>query len=359
MNSDAFAPLHAGVFEHTERLGGPTAGWVFAFLVLLQNRKTPPIGVSVVSGRQVARFLGLALSTVQRALTRLEKGRYITRYPTGGWRIAKARLGRGRRVVGDRDSRSLSSDNVTSNRDHDDLESRSHEPETVTSNRDQADSESRSPVTSNRDHPRSRSAITVTSNRGHETPQLPIPSTTSSQGEGRGSEDVGDGRRLQDPSAAIALAKSSPNPFRFVAYWQDATTERDFAVRVEPVEGLEELVVEKASELGLRVPRSELARIVQRTRERFVAEYSRRDRCGKTRGHRVGPQRLTEEFVGWLRKDLAGAASRASPRASPATKEQHRNADDDRRKQKIREAQERERHGTGEHDTQGRRPLAR
>ena len=189
-------------------------------------------------------------------------------------------------------------------------------------------------------------------------PSVPSGSNVHPNGDGVAHEAVE--TKLPLPSATSALAPESPNPYRFVAYWQDANERRDYGMRVEPISGLEHFVVSKAEELGLETPRNELARMSQRSRERFVAEYQKLDRKNRSRGSRLSPKRLTEEFVAWVKKDLANAASnaaRASARASPVTKEQHRNQDAEKRRQKIREAEERERHGEREHDTQ-RRGLA-
>lgn len=296
--SEAFAPLMGGVFtpEHTKRM---TSGGlhVFAFLVLMQNRNARPAGLAPVSGRQIARFLGLALSTVQRALERLEREGYLERHEGGGWLIRKARIGNGRRAA------------VTSNRDHSDLESRSPAPEGVTSNRDQGDLESRSGVTSNRDQGRSRIDVTVTSNRGHDPRQPRIPATGYSGGDGETVETKEDGE--------TCTADERPrrdNPFGFVVYWQDANERRDFDVRFEPTDGLEEFVLAEAAELGMTRTRNELARVTQASIKRFIADYSKRDRAGTTRGKRTGPRRLTEELVAWLRKDIASEARRDASR---------------------------------------------
>ena len=107
-------------------------------------------------------------------------------------------------------------------------------------------------------------------------------------------------------------SKRAPNPLSFVVYWEDADETRDFGLVFEPVSGFEKFMKTEASKLELTMGHRELARFAQRSIVRFVATYSKRGKNGKTRGSRIGPKRLTEEFVGWVRSDLAAAAQRAA-----------------------------------------------
>lgn len=104
-----------------------------------------------------------------------------------------------------------------------------------------------------------------------------------------------------------ANALPAPNPFGFIAYWQDANEHRGFSVHLETPEKFGDFMESEAKELGLHQDRRWLASVGRRALKKFTATYSKRSR-GKTRGSAIGPKMLTEELVAWVQKDLATIA---------------------------------------------------
>lgn len=110
-------------------------------------------------------------------------------------------------------------------------------------------------------------------------------------------------------SSASELAPA--NPFHFVAYWKDADETHDFHVDIRPLKAFGKFMLSEAQSLGLQMTKDDLSRLFQRALVKFIATYSKRSgRNGKTRGSAIGPKRLTEELVGWIRSDLASVGNR-------------------------------------------------
>lgn len=118
-----------------------------------------------------------------------------------------------------------------------------------------------------------------------------------------------------------STSELAPNPFRFICYWEDATETRDFRVKPDSPDRFGDFVVAEAESLGLTMNRADLARFAQRSIVKFTATYSKRGSNGKTRGSRIGPKRLTEELVGWIRSDLASVGQRQTA-SKPNTRAQ-------------------------------------
>ena len=114
--------------------------------------------------------------------------------------------------------------------------------------------------------------------------------------------------------SAPVPARSPPNPSRFVAYWYDATESRDFAVRFEPDSAFREFVGREALRLGWRGTEEELWDFVTGSLDIFRGTYQKRDGKGRTRGKRIGPKRLTEDLIAWVREDLARELKRNATR---------------------------------------------
>lgn len=119
---------------------------------------------------------------------------------------------------------------------------------------------------------------------------------------------------LELSNPAKKLVPVTPNPFRFLVTWRDANESRDSKIIFDPVENFTAFVMNEGKRLGWNRSENDLRNYVVGCLERFKAEYSKRDRKGKTRGQRVGPRRLTEELVAWLRKDFGEHAKREATR---------------------------------------------
>ena len=125
--------------------------------------------------------------------------------------------------------------------------------------------------------------------------------------------DVGDVSPTGQLSLArepAAVEKLPANPQKFVAFWYDSTPERDFAVRFAPEPGFVAFVELEAARLSWSRSPQELAQFALGSLARFVATYSKRDGRNRTRGKRIGPRRLTEELIAWVRSDLGDQAKR-------------------------------------------------
>jgi len=103
---------------------------------------------------------------------------------------------------------------------------------------------------------------------------------------------------------------ASENPYRFLAYWQNADASRGYGLKFETSERFGDFVEGQAHQLGMRESREELGKMARRYVTRFVAEYSKRvGKKKQPRGSQLHPATLTEELVAWIQKDLARDAS--------------------------------------------------
>lgn len=283
-----YLKLRRGIFEkkHLEVLRGETFR-VFVYLCTCANVKRDPMQVAEVGKKQLARVLGIGLNTVRRALTALETNDYIQQVPQG-FLIAKP---------------------------DGEFETDPQEVNTWVQNRPYRD-----PKRTHKGSETDPSGGSERILRGSKTD--PVNAATQTKQNSLLSLNKGkcieEGSKREEASSTSELAQE--NPFHFVCYWEDANEHRDFGVKLEPTEKFGDFVVTEAQTLGVDMNRSELARFSQRSIVKFTVTYSKRGRNGKMRGASIGPKRLTEELVGWIRSDLASMGQRqaSSPSKSRA-----------------------------------------